>query len=326
MKELVKEQLKQEKITLLSKEGSVQATAAVLPRLGANLVSFEADGIEFIHWNEAAFLDEGTFSGGFNMFPTPCRLAGCAYSFEGRRIVQKKNGREIFLHGLLRDEPMESRNGGDSITSWLEVTPSHPVFEGFPFNCRLTITHALEMVELSGSAARGESPSLKVSFLLENMDSVNIPFGFGVHPYWRIHGSRRDVRLRIPCDRVLDQENLVPTGGCYQVTGTGFDLRVPRSLDGLDLDNIFYERRERDTADIEFGALKRKIVISASCELTHMIAYTPQGKPYFCVENLTSSPNAPNLVSAGRGDCAHLLVLPPGGTSKGWIRYSVEPS
>jgi aldose 1-epimerase len=319
MKEPAKEQLKREIITLLSKDGVPRASAAVMPGLGANLVSFHADGVEFIYWNERGFLSDGTFSGAFNMFPTPCRLAECQYSFEGREIKQKKNGKEVFLHGLLRDEPMESGNNGDSITSWLEVTPAHPVFEGFPFEFRLTVTHALEMI-----GERGDVPSLKVGFVLENKDSVNIPFGFGVHPYWRIYGSRGDVRLRIPCDGVLEQENLVPTGGCSPVSGTGFDLRAPRSLEGLDLDNIFYERREQGTADIEFGALRKKIVISASRDFTHMIAYTPPGKPYFCVENLTTSPNAPNLVSAGKGDCAHMLVVPPGGRAGGWVRYSVE--
>ncbi len=317
-------QLRQETIELKSGDGHVRASAMVLPGLGANLVSFQVDGVDLIYWNERAFLDEGTFSGGFNMFPTPCRLAGCAYSFEGRHIVQKKHGKEIFLHGLLRDEPMESRNSGNSVTSIVEIKPSHPMFEGFPFKCRLFITHALGFSESSCNESCEDRPALTISFLLENRDSVNIPFGFGIHPYWHIHGARDDMRIRIPCDNVMAQENLIPTGECSPVNGTAFDLRSFRSLADLDLDNIFLVRREKDTAAIEFGALRRQIVVSASSEFTHMIAYTPPGKPYFCFENLTSSPNAPNLAKAGHGERAHMLVIPPGRQAEGWVRYSVE--
>ena len=55
-----------------------------------------------------------------------------------------------------------------------------------------------------------------------------------------------------------------------------------------------------------------------------MIVYAPKGKPFVCVENLTTCPNAPNLVAAGKGDVASMLVVAPGKKAEGWIRYTLE--
>lgn len=321
----MKRDLKPETIRL-NDGNRCRASAQVLPGLGANLVSFRVDGIEFLHWNETAFLEDAAFSGAFNMFPTPCRLAGCSYEFEGRKIVQRKRGERVFIHGLIRDEAMESRNDGAGITSWLEIAPGHPVFEGFPFKCSFAVTHSLGEAPAAASGENAKRhPCLSVGFRLQNRDERNIPFGYGLHPYWRIHGTRKDVAIRIPCDFVMEQADLVPTGDCSPVSGTCLDLRSAKNLEGMELDNVFWERKPGDAAEIAFRAVARKIVIEADAEFTHMIAFTPPDKDYFCVESLTSCPNAPNLAAADKGRAAHMLVVPPGGTAQSWIKYTVVP-
>ena len=299
-------------IERIEKRGRFRLSAGVLPATGANLVSFRVDDRELLFWDARAFRERGRHTGAFNMFPTPCRLAGCAYSFEGRRIRQRKRGQDVFIHGLIRDEPLEFRNEGARIVSWLEITPEHPAYEGFPFRCRVSIAHELD------------DAGLTVRFEVRNRDSRNLPFGYGIHPYWRLNGPRRGMRVRIPCENVLESKDLVPTGGYSPAASAGVDLRQMRSMERFHSDHVFWPRRPGDTAEIEWPALKLGLTISASEAFRHMIVYAPPRRRFVCVENLTCSPNAPNLLSAGHGEVANLRVVPPGGVARAWVRY--EPS
>jgi len=300
------------KAQTISRAGRFSLSAKVIPGVGANLISFTVDGVELIYWDEPGFLTGDTFTGAFTMFPTPCRLDNCSYEFEGRKIVQKKGGEQVFIHGLVRDEVMQFKNDGAGVTSWIDITPDHPVYEGFPFRCRFSVTHAL-----------GED-SLTVSFTLENRDTRNIPFGYGIHPFWRLQGDRKNVTVRVPCDSILDLENLVPTGGVTPVAGTELDLRGGKSLDGFFIDNAFWKREPGDSAELTLKAIGKAIVYEAGDNFPHMIVYAPEGKPFVCVENLTTCPNAPNLVTAGHGDVANMLTAAPGQTVEGWIKYTIK--
>jgi len=296
----------------ISRAGRFSLSAKVIPGVGANLISFTVDGVELIYWDEPGFLTGDTFTGAFTMFPTPCRLDNCSYEFEGRKIVQKKGGEQVFIHGLVRDEVMQFENDGSSVTSWIDITPDHPVYEGFPFRCRFSVTHAL-----------GED-SLTVSFTLENRDTRNIPFGYGIHPFWRLQGDRKNVTVRVPCDYILDLENLVPTGGVTPVAGTALDLRGGKSLENFFIDNAFWKREPGDSAELTLKAIGKAIVYEAGDNFPHMIVYAPEGKPFVCVENLTTCPNAPNLVTAGHGEVANMLTAAPGQTVEGWIKYTIK--
>lgn len=296
----------------IAHKGLLHLTAQVTPGLGANLVSLKVDGAEMLAWDPKALLAGTSFTGAFTMFPTPCRLDRCSYEFEGRRVVQKKHGEEVFIHGLVRDEALAWKVEGAKITSTLEIAEGHPVFEGFPFPCTFSVTHALN------------PDGLTVSFSVRNTGKTNLPCGYGIHPYWRIHGSRRDVLVRIPCDRILELKDLVPTGAASPVAGTPLDLRALRSIEELYIDNAFWPRKPGDTAEVVFRALGKRMLIEASDNFPHMIVYAPKGEAFICVENLTTCPNAPNLASAGHGDVASMLVVAPGKTAGGWIRYTFE--
>ncbi len=326
MQALSPERLEPETIHLHGGDGAYELSAQILPKLGANLISFNFNGTELIHWDEKAFLADMKFTGAFNMFPTPCRLANCSYEFEGKKIVQRKKGKDVFIHGLIRDEIMESRNDGDRITSWLNINPDHAVFEGFPFKCMFSVTHSLHKPDSKDSPAEpGYGSGLTVSFRIQNNDSSNIPCGYGIHPFWRIQGQRKDVLVSIPCDHVLELKDLIPTGNYMPVTGTDLDLRKLRSIENLYIDNTFWKRKPGKKAEIVFKAIGRKIVIEASDNFPIKIVYSPENKEYICVETLTTSPNAPNLVSTGKENIANMLVIPPGDSAEGWIRYTVEP-
>lgn len=298
-------------VTIAADHGGHHVQAQVTPGFGANLVSLSVDGTEFIHYDAEGLLAGRSFTGAFNMFPTPCRLDGCSYVFEGRRIVQQKHGESVFIHGLVRDEDFAFRAEPDRITSWLDIGPAHAAYAGFPFTCRLTLVHAIE------------GQGLRVSFAVENLDTRRLPFGYGIHPFWHLHGARDQVSVRVPCERTLELAQLVPTGGSVPVAGTPLDLRVGRPLAGLFVDNVYWPREPGADAEVTFAALGQRLLISASEAFAHMIVYAPEGQDFVCVENLTTCPNAPNLVPAGHAEMAHMLVAQPGERVEGWVRYSI---
>jgi galactose mutarotase-like enzyme len=123
---------------------------------------------------------------------------------------------------------------------------------------------------------------------------------------------------------VLEDKDLVPTGGYARAEDAGLDLRSGRSVAGLRADNVYWPRRPRRTAEILLKGAGRRISIGASANFGHMIVYSPPRRRFVCVENLTCSPNAQNLAAAGKTDVAGLTVLRPGDTARGWVRYTLR--
>lgn len=297
---------------LLCSRGGRDIEIAMLPKAGAHLVSFAVDGEELLHFSRQEFLAEGPTTGCFVMFPTPCRLTGSKYTFDGREIPQRKRGEDVFIHGLIRDETFAIERGSDFLEARIEIAPGHAVYEGYPFACLFAVRY--DIIE-SG---------LRVSFRFENRGDRAAPFGFGVHPYWKLDAARGDNAVKVPCDYTMELVDLIPTGGLDTVDGTPLDLRDWTALEGVDIDNAFYGRVPGATGGLERRGTGLRLNIDASPELTHMIAYAPGGEPFVCVENLTCSPDAPNVYAAGHRDESGLVAVEPGQSHSGWITWTIE--
>ena len=287
---------------------------SILPAMGSNLVSFQVDGRELIHFDAQGILaDPEATTGAFQMFPTPCRLTGSKYSFGGREIRQSKHGEQVSIHGLVRDEQFAVEKSDRELVSTLEIGEGHPVLEGFPFPGRVTTIHRL----ISGG--------MELHFAFENRGDSPAPIGFGLHPYWRIPGDRSEVLVQIPTDNIMELADLIPTGKLLPVSGTDYDWREWRSLEGVEIDAVFYPKEPEDAAGITFVDEEIRLVLQASANMRHMICYAPAGQPFVCLENLTCSPDDPNLYSNGFEEESGMAVVPPGEKWSGWIRYTVEP-
>jgi aldose 1-epimerase len=290
-----------------------EVSVRILPKVGANLVSFQVDGRECIYVDEDALLANGeSLTGAFQMFPTPCRLADARYLFQGREIVQRKRGEEVAIHGLVRDEEFQVEQTPHALICALVITRDHPVHEGFPFPGRLTTTY------------RPIGRGLEVSFAFENRGPSPAPVGYGLHPYWRILADRSRVQVKIPAEYLAELRDLLPTGKLLPVAGTSYDWREFRSLEGVDIDAVFFPKKAADAAAIRFLEEGLQVTLQSSPNLRHMICYAPAGQPFVCLENLSCAPNAPNLYAAGFEELSGLAVVMPGETWSGWIRYVVD--
>lgn len=284
---------------------------AVLPRIGANLVSLKVDDREFVHFDKKTIHPGGDFTGSFMMFPTPCRLTDSKYTFDGKEIKQRKNGEDVFIHGLVRDEPFDFTRTQDSMACTIKIDKDHPVYEGYPFPCVFSLTFSL----LENGA--------QLTFEYENTGTQDTPFGFGIHGYWAIPGERKDVYIQVPCDQALELVDLIPTGNTESVEGTNLDLRTFTSLENLYIDNAFYGRDPQGTQAIQYRDLGLQFTLQSSEIFEHMIAYAPQGAPFVCMENLTCTPDAPNVFAKGKEKVSGLKVVSPGGKLKGTVKYLV---
>ena len=97
----------------------------------------------------------------------------------------------------------------------------------------------------------------------------------------------------------------------------------PRKANALHFD-VFTGMVPEKPAVIEWRESGVKLTLRASSEFTHMIVYDQPENPFFCVENLTCSPDAHNLYAKGFPEESGLKIVPPGGKSTGWVHYVVE--
>ena len=283
----------------------------VLPRLGANLVSLKVDGQEFIYLDKKELRSDGDFTGCFMMFPTPCRLTDAKYTFAGKEIHQKKHGEVIDIHGLIRDEEFKVARTAERLVCSIEIDQKHPVYEGYPFPCIFSLEFGL----LESGA--------EVKFKFENTGTEDAPFGFGLHAYWRIPNERKDVFIQVPCDKALELVNLIPTGNTVDVEGTELDLRSFRTLEGIDIDMAFWGKIPGSVHGIQYKDLGKQLKLDSSNIFEHMITYAPEGEPFVCMENLTCTPDAPNVYAKGKGEVSGLKVVSPGQTIEGSVKYIV---
>jgi len=301
-----------------SLEGTIEGHSvhmALLPNLGADLVSLQVDGREFIHFDpDILFAPEPHIRGCFQMFPSPCRLTNSTYVFEGKEIHQRKHGQDYFIHGLVRDETFAIARREDTLVASLEWDRDHPIYEGFPWEGKLTTTFQF--------IARG----LEIQWTFENRGASNAPAGYGLHPFWEIPGLREDVFVKVPADlrlELFDYNDQRPTGKTFPVAGTHYDLRDWRSLLDLDIDDIFWPKTEEE-AGLLFRDESLRMTIQCSENMKHMVCYSPMGQPFVCVENLSCSPDGQNLYAKGLAELSGLSIVPPGETLAGWVRYRVE--
>jgi aldose 1-epimerase len=196
----------------------------------------------------------------------------------------------------------------------VEWDEDHPIYEGFPWPGRVEIRYRL--------LARG----LEVTFAFENHGDSPAPAGYGIHPFWQFTGDRADVLVKLPAQYRLAYDNYVdqnPTGELIPVAGTPYDLRDYRSLADLFIDDVFWPRSESEAAAVAFPKEGIQVRIEASANMRHLVCYSPEGRPFVCIESLTSAPDAQNLYAKGFQELSGLTIVEPGGRMEAWVRYQV---
>lgn len=317
-------------ISLSSKDRrnpSRSVVVSIAPDLGSNMFRFRVGEYDIIYC-EPNLLKQKDFTGNFVLWPLPNRIKDKRYIYQGQIYslaeLKRPRGNDVLIHGLVFDRPWQyempvSRRDSISVTTYIDVTPESPFYQGYPFDSRLSLTYTLAQ------------QSVTVIYQVENVGTRDMPFGFALHPYFSTLSGKGDTLVSIPSNYVMEADDeLLPTGRLLDVRGimyAMFDLREPLPVASLKLDHVYTGLHKNESAVIEYRKQAIKLRILASEEFTHLVIYTPppeEDAPFFCLENQTCSTDAINLHNRGLQEMAHLLELHPGESSNGFIQYALE--
>ncbi len=292
--------------------------ARVVAEAGSNLYSLKIGGTEVLvqpaEWGTTPSLRYGFPV----LFPTPNRVRDSKFTFDGANLcIPVKRANSFYpwtgsQAALECGTPRQRTAKSASMETHLDWDSSQPDFKLFPIKHRLSLRFTLD--------AHG----VKLAFTVDNQDTKRLPFGFAFHPWFQILGSRAETYLRVPAQKHMEAEGLLPTGKLADLAGTPYDLREPVSLEVLKLDDVYWGLTPERIPGYEARDKGIKVSLGGSPEFTHMVVYTPPGRPFFCMENQTCSTDAHNLYAKGLEKEAHLLIAEQGKKVSGWVYVRVE--
>jgi aldose 1-epimerase len=290
--------------------------AWIVPDYGSNLCRFSVGRKNVIDF-DAELLHKHDYTGTPVLYPTPNRVRDGVFRWRGCSYHQTKRGTLVVEHGLVHSEKWDcvaAEIGSDyaSLQTWIEFRKGHAVFEAFPFPHRLTLEFRLSL--------RG----ISVTYTIENQGNEEIPFGFGLHPYFMKLSGEQNTFVSIPADSVMEATpELLPTGKLIEVKSTPYDLNAPKAIGELDLDHVFTGIHRGAYARIEYRDLGITVDLEATPEFSHAVLYSPRGEDFFCLENQTCSTDAHNLFDKGFTGQSGLKTVKPGEKHQGRVTYSL---
>lgn len=167
------------------------SSATIVPSRGAITTSFVAAGREWLYLDEATLRDpQQNVRGGIPvLFPSPGKLAGDTFTWEGKTGRMKQHG---FARTSTFNEVARDDEGSASVE--LELVDSDATRAQFPFPFQLRL-----QFRLGGSR-------LHIRARVVNRGSTRMPFGLGYHPYFAVP-SHDKAACRIPVTRAWDNKN-----------------------------------------------------------------------------------------------------------------------
>jgi len=199
---------------------------AVVTAVGASLREYTVDGRDVVlPFDQAAIAP--AFSGAV-LAPWPNRLRDGVYSYDGStfEVPLTEHLRHTALHGLVATTTFDTTDAdATSVTLEHVIVPTH----GYPWPVRVRLTYALT------------GAGLHVTAEGTNLGTTTAPYGIGFHP-WLSPGDGQvdDCTLQVDAARhVTVDDRLLPTG--TERASGDVDLRTPRPLRGLDLDDAWID-------------------------------------------------------------------------------------
>jgi aldose 1-epimerase len=257
------------------------------------------------------------------LFPFPNRITGGRYTFRGQTYQLPVNSRGTAIHGLVLDQRfrVEAAESGDQ-GAHLRCVIAHadlPTTQGYPFPFRFVADYYLL------------GPTLTLTVSATNTGDQPMPFGFGIHPYFRTpiveRGSRDDCLITAPVGARWElSPELIPTGRRAPLTADD-PLRALRPLAGRNYDDVYGDvavTDGRSTCRLVDPAAGLAVALEADANFREMVVYAPPGLPAVCFEPYTCATDAFNLNE--RGIDAGRLELAAGQAWSATIRVDVGPA
>jgi aldose 1-epimerase len=186
----------------------------------------------------------------------------------------------------------------------------------FPFHLSLTYTL--------------KEGALQIDTVVANLGTVDMPMGFGLHPWFPAPlvpgGTREAIEVQVPARRIWELEEMIPTGRTLPAEGK-FDVRRLTSLGDREYDDVFTEIETADGMSecrMRDPAGPAEVVVRADASFREWVLFAPLRRPVVCLEPYTCTTDAVNLEA--RGVDAGLIALPPGERWSGRVTISTGPA
>jgi aldose 1-epimerase len=266
---------------------------AVRPDLGGCIAGLWHGGSAVLLSAEPAELQASRPSGSFPLVPYSNRIGHRRFKWQGRTHGTAANFGDSphSLHGVawLRAWEVDAVDDHTLSLSYAHTPDAH-----WPFAFRVQ-----QHFELSAEA-------LAVRLTLHNTAPDTQPVGLGWHPYFP---KRSGSHLRARAAERWDTDALqLPT---RPVALNGIDDDIAQ----LQLDHCFgHWNGLAQIDDDQFSLTLRS-------SLSRLVVYTPQDKPYFCVEPVSHVNNAIQMPDPARHG---LVALPAGERTEAWMTLDVK--
>lgn len=248
------------------------------------------------------------------LIPFPGRVAGGTYDFGGQthRLAINDKGGPNAIHGFVRDDlwTLVGESAG-AATFTLDFAGA----PGYPFPLQASITYSLD------------DDGLTCSFSVTNTGDAPAPVGVGFHPYFTVGSENVEGdTLTLPFDKVLEFENLIPSGALLDVADAGLDFRAGRTIGGTVIDNCFTAPvRDADgLARVSLSGNGRRTIVWMDGSCDWCVLFTGDTLPashnrkYLAIEAMTCGSDAFHHHDWG------LWLLAPGETRSGAWGVSAE--
>jgi len=265
------------------------------------------------------------------LFPFPNRIRGGRFRANGKEYQLPLNDstKQNAIHGFAPRRPWRvTGHGADDTGAWLRgefrASLDAPDTLGlWPSDYSLTADLRLGALHL------------RYDFDVANLGSEPLPFGLGMHPYFRFPycGPDENVarwRLHAPAKSVWLLEDSLPTGQKWPAQGE-LNWNELRAIGDAAPDTVYTDLGEVHAASggllgraelrhTDFGGA---LSVWCSPEFRESVLFTPVHRKAVCVEPYTCATDAANL--AERGVDAGWRVLAPGARWKGAVEFRWDP-
>ena len=265
---------------------------ALCPALGGSIAGLWWGDVPVLRSTEAAELKAARLSGCYPLVPYSNRVGYRRFSWQGQDHTTAANF----------DDNPHSVHGVAWLRPWTVTASSAAVAE-------LAYTHEADAHWPFAFEARQKfvltPEALQVHLSVTNLAATTQPVGLGWHPYFP---KRDHSHLNIQVSGRWDNDaSGLPT---HRVSQAGID----DSVASLAFDNCF--------DGWQGPALVRdeKLALTLTASVPYLVVFTPDNKPYYCVEPVSHVSNAVQMADPP----AHgLLALAPQAACEVWMKLAV---
>ncbi len=225
---------------------------------------------------------EATGFKGVKLSPFPCRIKNATYQFEGVQYQLgsfAKGGDAI--HGFLYNQAFTvvDKSVDDKKAS---VTLEHAYGAsdaGYPFAYLCRVTYTLE-----------KGNHLTITTAIINTGKTNLPVADGWHPYFTLGGKVDDLHLQFRADKMLEFDNLLPTGKVLENT----TFKDGAQIGTAEIDNSFLLDFDEPQPMCILRNDDWQIEFYPDRTYPYLQIYIPPHRDSIAIENLSAPPDAFN--------------------------------